>query len=300
MIAGSFLWAVFTLIAAATQTARNAMQRELTQTIGTVGATLVRFLFGLPFGILFLAIVAFWTNAPLPPVSGAFLLWVFTGAASQIAATALMLMAMNERSFVVTIAYIKTEPVLVAIFGLIFLGDKLTPVTAAAILIATLGVMMMSWSKGASTPPLRPLTYGLAAAALFGLSAVTFRGAIRSLQLENFVLAATFSLAIGLLIQTALLSAYLLLFDRRSLKAILREWRPSMLAGFLGAAASQFWFLAFALTSAANVRTLALVEVLFAQFVTRQIGEKTSPRDIAGIAMVVGGIILLLWGANAH
>jgi drug/metabolite transporter (DMT)-like permease len=73
-----------------------------------------------------------------------------------------------------------------------------------------------------------------------------------------------------------------------------------MLAGFLGAAASQFWFLAFALTSAANVRTLALVEVLFAQFVTRRIGEKTSPRDIAGVAMVVGGIILLLWGANAH
>ncbi|HVT54616.1 MAG TPA: DMT family transporter [Xanthobacteraceae bacterium] len=300
MIAGSFLWAIFTLIAAATQTARNAMQRELTQTIGTVGATLVRFLFGLPFGILFLAIVIFWIGAPLPRMSGAFLLWAFTGAASQIAATALMLMAMNERSFVVTIAYIKTEPILVAVFGLIFLGDKLTPVTAAAILIATFGVMMMSWSKGASTPPLRPLTYGLVAAAFFGLSAVTFRGAIRSLNLDSFVLAATFSLATGLLIQTALLSIYLLLFDRRSLKAILREWRPSMLAGFLGAAASQFWFLAFAITSAANVRTLALVEVLFAQFVTRRIGEKTSPREIAGIAMVVGGIILLLWGANAH
>ena len=38
-----------------------------------------------------------------------------------------------------------------------------------------------------------------------------------------------------------------------------------MLAGFMGAFASQFWFLAFALTAAANVRTLALVEVLFAQ-----------------------------------
>jgi drug/metabolite transporter (DMT)-like permease len=300
MITGSFLWAVFTLIAAAGQTARNAMQRGLTQTIGTVGATLVRFLFGLPFGALFLLIVTLWTQATLPPITAAFFLWALAGAVSQIAATALMLMAMNERSFVVTIAYIKTEPVLVAIFGLIFLGDKLTLVTAAAILIATLGVIMMSWSKSASTPPLRPLAYGIIAAALFGLSAVTFRGAIRSLQLENFVLAATFSLAIGLLIQTALLSVYLLLFDRRSLKAILREWRPSMLAGFLGAAASQFWFLAFALTSAANVRTLALVEVLFAQFVTRRIGERTSPRDIAGVAMVVGGIILLLWGANAH
>ena len=48
------LWAVFTLIAAAAQTARNAMQRELTTSLGTVGATHVRFLFGFPFAILFL------------------------------------------------------------------------------------------------------------------------------------------------------------------------------------------------------------------------------------------------------
>jgi drug/metabolite transporter (DMT)-like permease len=239
--------------------------------------------------------VSLWTRETPPPVTLPFLLWAFAGAATQVAATALMLMAMNERSFVVTIAYIKTEPVLVAIFGLIFLGDRLTPPTAAAILMATLGVMMISWTRSASSPATKPLLYGIGAAALFGLSAVTFRGAIRSLELSNFVMAATFSLAVGLLIQTVLLSAYLLLFDRRSLGAILREWRPSLWAGFLGAAASQFWFLAFSLTSAANVRTLALVEVMFAQFVTRGIGEKTTPRDIAGIVLVVAGIVLLLW-----
>ena len=295
MIGGSFLWAIFTVIAAAGQTARNALQRGLTQTIGTVGATLVRFLFGLPFGVLFLLIVWWWAKEPLPPLTTPYLLWAFAGAVAQIAATALMLMAMNERSFVVTIAYIKTEPVLVAIFGLVFLGDKLTLASASAIVIATAGVMMMSWTKGASSPPLRPLLYGLGAAALFGISAVTFRGAIRALGLENFVMAATFTLAVGLFIQTALLTAYLVLFDRRSLYAILREWRPSLSAGFLGALASQFWFLGFSLTSAANVRTLALIEVLFAQFVTKGIGEKTSAREIAGILMVTSGIIFLLW-----
>jgi drug/metabolite transporter (DMT)-like permease len=295
MLTAGWLWVIFTVIASAGQTARNALQRGLTQTVGTVGATLVRFLFGLPFGALFLLIVTLSTKEPLPPVTASFFLWAFAGAVSQIAATALMLMAMNERSFVVTIAYIKTEPVLVAVFGLIFLGDKLTIMTAAAILIATFGVMMMSWTKSASSPPLRPLLLGLGAAALFGLSAVTFRGAIRSLDLQNFLMAATFTLAAGLLIQTVLLSIYLLLFDRRSLEAILREWRPSLFAGFLGAAASQFWFLGFSLTSAANVRTLALIEVLFAQFVTKGIGEKTSLRDIAGIVLVVVGIVLLLW-----
>ena len=61
-----WLWAVFTLIAAAAQTARNAMQRELTATLGTVGATHVRFLFGFPFALLFLAGVLIVTGAPLP------------------------------------------------------------------------------------------------------------------------------------------------------------------------------------------------------------------------------------------
>jgi drug/metabolite transporter (DMT)-like permease len=295
MLAAGWLWVVVTVIAAAAQTARNAMQRGLTTTVGTVGATLVRFLFGLPFGFLFLALLIAVTKTPTPSLQPTFVLWVVVGAVAQIAATALMLMAMNERSFVVAIAYIKTEPVLVAIFGLVFLGDTFTWQTALAILIATAGVMMMSWTKSASSPSLKPLLFGIGAAALFGISAVAFRGAIRSLDTDSFVMAATFSLAAGLLVQTVLLSLYLILFDRVSLMAIIHAWRPSLSAGFLGAAASQFWFLGFALTSAANVRTLALIEVLFAQFVTRGLNEKTSWREIAGIAMVVGGIILLLW-----
>src|SRR6266536_2282650 len=125
MIDFSWLWALFTIIAALGQTARNAMQRELTQTLGTVGATHVRFLFGCPFALLFLLAVLMATGAALPVPRPAFWLWVVGGAATQIVATALMLAAMNKRSFVVATAYIKTEPVQVAIFGLVFLGDAL-------------------------------------------------------------------------------------------------------------------------------------------------------------------------------
>ena len=126
------LWAVFTLIAAAAQTARNAMQRELTATLGTVGATHVRFLFGFPFALLFLAGVMFATGYGVPHPELAFWPWVIAGAATQIAATATMLSVMGERSFVVAYAYIKTEPVQVALFGLIFLGDRIAPLSAAA------------------------------------------------------------------------------------------------------------------------------------------------------------------------
>src|SRR5512143_4267797 len=129
------LWAVFTLIAAAAQTARNAMQRELTATLGTVGATHVRFLFGFPFALLFLAGVVTATGAALPKPSVMFWPWVLVGAFTQIAATATMLSVMGQRSFVVAYAYIKTEPVQVALFGLIFLGDNIAPLTAVAILL---------------------------------------------------------------------------------------------------------------------------------------------------------------------
>src|SRR4249919_2804220 len=105
MVAAGLLWIPFTLLAAAGQTARNAMQRELTTALGTVGATHVRFLFGFPFALIFLAAVLMATGLPLPTPPMAFWPWMVLGAGAQILATALMLATMNDRSFVVTIAY---------------------------------------------------------------------------------------------------------------------------------------------------------------------------------------------------
>jgi drug/metabolite transporter (DMT)-like permease len=292
-----WLWAVFTLIAAAGQTVRNAMQRELTKTLGTVGATHVRFLFGFPFAILFLAAVTIATGTALPSPPAIFWPWVILGAGAQIFATALMLAAMGERSFVVTIAYIKTEPVQVALFGLIFLGDRLSGGMIAAILIATVGVIIMSLKAGSAPgDSWRPTLIGLASGAMFAFSAIGYRGAILSLNLPNFVMAATFTLAIGLVMQAAVLTSYLMLREPKVMHDIAAAWRPSLFAGFMGAAASQFWFLAFALATAASVRTLALVEVLFAQFVSHIVfGQPTSRRELIGIVLVVAGVLLLIW-----
>jgi len=291
------LWAVFTLIAAAAQTARNAMQRELTAILGTVGATHVRFLFGFPFALLFLAGVVTATGAALPKPLVMFWPWVLVGAFTQIAATATMLSVMGQRSFVVAYAYIKTEPVHVALFGLIFLGDKVTPLSAAAILIATAGVIVISLKAGAGeASSMRSTIVGLFSGALFGLSAIGYRGAILSLHLPDFVVAATFTVTVGLVIQAAVLSLYLAQRDPKVLRAISRAWRPSLFAGFMGAFASEFWFLAFAITSAANVRTLALVEVLFAQGVTHFVFKQpTTTRESIGIVIVVVGVALLVW-----
>jgi drug/metabolite transporter (DMT)-like permease len=291
----SWLWALFTVIAAAAQTVRNATQRELTAKLGTVGATHVRFLFGFPFALAFLCavMIALAQELPRPPL--VYWPWVIGGALTQVAATALMLAAMNDRSFVVVYAYIKTEPVQAALFGLVFLGDVVTPSAAAAILIATTGVVAMALKPGTSSD-LRATLLGLAAGAMFALSAVGYRGAILSLALPSYVMAATFTLVVGLVLQSVLLSLYLWLRNPDVLAAIVRAWRPSLFAGFMGALASQFWFLAFALATAASVRTLALVEVLFAQAISRFVFKQpTAPREAAGIALIVVGVVLLLW-----
>ena len=293
-----WLWIVFTLLAAAGQTIRNAMQRELTATLGTAGATHVRFLFGFPFAVLFLAGLVLVTGASLPSPPPVFWPWVLLGMGAQIVATALMLMAMGERSFVVTIAYIKTEPVQVALFGLVFLGDRLTIGMVAAILIATSGVIVMSLKPGgaAGNDSWRPMLLGLASGAAFAVSAIGYRGGILSLGLPDFVMAATFTLTAGLLMQAVLLSGYLMLRSPDVMRAIVRAWRPSLFAGFMGATASQFWFLAFALATAASVRTLALVEVLFAQAISGVVfGHKTTAREGFGIVLIVIGVGLLIW-----
>jgi drug/metabolite transporter (DMT)-like permease len=295
MLDSPWLWALFTVIAAAAQTLRNATQRELTASLGTAGATHVRFLFGLPFALVFLGVVMVASGAALPRPSAGYWPWILQGAIAQIAATALMLAAMSDRSFVVVYAYIKTEPVQAALFGLVFLGDVVTLPMAAAILIATTGVVVMALKPGTAFD-VRATLLGIAAGGMFALSAVGYRGAILQLELPSYLMAATFTLAVGLVIQCVVLSAWLWLRDPKVLAAIMRHWRPSLLAGFLGAFASQFWFLAFALATAASVRTLALVEVLFAQAISVwAFKQSTTPREGVGIVLIVVGVIVLLW-----
>jgi drug/metabolite transporter (DMT)-like permease len=291
------LWIPFTITAAMGQVARNSMQRQLTGPLGTWGATNIRFLFGFPFAVLFFAGVLVFTGDRLPWPTPAFWPWLLLGALCQIAATGLMLLAMNERSFVVTTAYIKTEAIQTAIFGFVFLGDHLTTLKVVAILIATAGVVITALRPGGAKgfADWRPTLIGLVSAGAFALSANGYRGAIITIEGTSFVTAATYTLVFGLFVQTLILTIYLLARAPGVLKAILGLWKPSLLAGFMGAFASQFWFLAFALTAAANVRTLALVEVLFAQAVAYySFKQPLSARELAGIVLIVIGVALLV------
>jgi drug/metabolite transporter (DMT)-like permease len=293
------LWIPATLAAATLQTARNAMQSTLTAALGTLGATQVRFVFGWPFAAAFLALTCFVGGTAVPAPTPSFLAYTVGGALAQIGGTALLLAAMHARSFAVATALSKTEALQVAVFGVLLLGERLTPLRGAAVALATSGVLLMTVRVGATTVELKTALCGIASGGLFALASVGFRGAILALGDDAYYLRAATALTWALGLQSVLLGAWMAAFDRRALVGSFKLWRQSLLAGLLGASASELWFLAFSLTAAANVRTLALVEVLMAQAVShRLLSEGTSRRELLGMALIVAGVALLLWTAS--
>ena len=143
----------------------------------------------------------------------------------------------------------------------------------------------------------RAALLGIATGSMFSLSVVGYRGAVLALGDDPFYGRATLALVLALALQTVLLSLYLRVREPGRLTGLVRAWKPSLLAGLLGATASQFWFLAFSLQTAAAVRTVGLVEVVFAALISRRLfAQQGSAREWGGIAMVVCGVALLLTG----
>ena len=284
-------WIPITVFAAAAQTVRNAAQRHLAGELGTLGATLVRFLYGVPFAATWLAAaLAFHSGARVPLPGPTFAAWVLVGAVGQIGAMALLLQVMEERNFALGVAYSKSEVLQVAVFGLFFLGDAISAGTAVAVALGTAGVFLLSggWRAGWSA---RTAGLGLACGGLFAISTVGYRGAELALAGPSFVATAAFTLLVAQTVQTLLLCAWLLARDAGVVVRVLRAWRVSLLAGLTGAAASAGWFTAFAIEPVAHVRTLGLVELVFSYAVSRRLfRERLAPVEVAGIILLALGV----------
>jgi drug/metabolite transporter (DMT)-like permease len=302
-VPAAWLWIPITVWAAFAQTLRNAAQRHLTAELGTLGATLVRFLYGLPFALAWLWGVQAVTGLSLPAPAPAFWLWVLVAGVSQIVATALLLRVMAERNFALGVAYSKTEIIQVALFAFVFLGDRVNAVTGIAIAFGTLGVLLLSPADRAR--PLRTMLtgwtsrtalVGLASGTGFALAAVGYRGAALALHAE-FLMAGAYTLVAAQLTQTLLLGGWLLARNADAVRRVLLAWRASLFAGFMGAAASAGWFTAMAIEPVAHVRTLGLVELLFSYVVSRRVfRERLSRIELAGFALLTLGLVFVTIG----
>ncbi|HYM30501.1 MAG TPA: DMT family transporter [Candidatus Cybelea sp.] len=296
-----WLWMPITILAASFQTLRNAAQRHLIRDLGTAGATLVRFLYGLPFAAVWLYVVREATQVSLPQPNAPFVGWVLAGALGQIAATALLLRTMQERNFAAGVAYSKTEIIQVAVFSIVLLGDPLSLGAGIAIVLASLGVVLISPQSGdvglggiTRAWTSRAALFGLGSGAAFAVSAVGYRGAALAIGSSSVFLAAAYSLVWAQTLQSVMLGGWMAVTQPRALTAVAKGWRISVAAGFAGAAASAGWFTAMAMHPVAPVRTLGLVEVLFSYFVSRRVfREQLSAVEIAGLALLVLGVAVM-------
>lgn len=299
---GALVWIAITLVAAATQTARNTVQRGLVKDLGTWGATLVRFLYGLPFAAILLALLL-WKAPVWPTLTPRFWIMCALGALGQIMATGFLLSVMAERNFALGVAYSKTELIQIAAVSFILLGDPLSAGALIAVLLATLGVVLLAPPVGEGTikPYVAGLTsrtalLGLACGLSFTFATVGYRGALLALSPTPRLLAAATSLTIALVMQTAALGLWLLAREPGIAGKLARLWRESLPAGFLGAFASYCWNLALSLTSATNVRTVGLVELFFGYLVSRRLLDETIPkREVIGAALIAAGVVVILW-----
>lgn len=296
----AWAWIPITLWAGFAQTVRNAAQRGLTSQAGTLGATLARFLYGLPFALLWVVAMQRFAGggAGMPAFHLGYAAWVVVGAVAQLSATALLLMAMQERNFIVGVAFSKTEVLQVALFSTLFLHEVPTWLAASAMLVATLGVVLLSLpakpvaGAGAPAPLNRAVLYGIASGACFAMSAVGFRGASLSMPGVSPWLLGGWGVLWAQTVQSLLLGSWLLWRDPAALATIARVWRLSVVAGMMGAAASIGWFTAMAIRPAADVRTLGLIEVFFSYLVSRKIfREKLRPAERWGLLLVLLGLV---------
>lgn len=294
------LWIPVTVAAAFLQNVRSALQKHLRSRLDTVGATYVRFVYAVPFALVWVAALLVTGGHPLPLPDSTFLVFAGIAGLSQILATLFLVALFSMRTFTAGTAYSKTETVQAAIIGLLILGDPLSVGALAGIIISFVGVLVLSIARAAAGVREfsgRAIPVGLASGALFALTAVSVRAASLSLGGDGYLMQAAFTLLVVTTWQTVIMTAWLIARQRQVLAEAFRSWRVSGLVGLTGMLASACWFTAMTIENAAYVRALGQVELVFTFVASLVIfRERTSIAEFTGVLAIVAGILLLVLG----
>lgn len=296
------LWIPITIGAAFSQNLRFMLQKHLKATgLSTTGATFARFLFAAPLAAALLWGLVQANGWHIPDMPPRFFLFAGIGGVAQIVATMCVVALFSRRNFAVGITFKKTETIQTALIGVIVLGEGISGSGLLAIVIGLVGVILLSdppekagsggWRRyfnGAAG-------LGLASGALFGVSAIGYRGASLSLGEAHFLLRSVFTLMCVTTFQTVIMAMWLALRDRGEIGKVLRHWRITALVGLSGMIGSLGWFTAFTLQNAAYVKALGQVELIFSFMASALFfKERTTPRELAGIGFVVLSILVLV------
>ena len=298
------LWVPITASAALFQTWRTALQQKLRGVLSVNAAGFVRYLYALPMGSAMLALYTWLSGHPLPTINPTFLGFCAIGGLLQIIGTSLLIMAFGYRSFAVGTAYAKTEAVQGAIAAWIILGEAISPLAGVGIGLGVVGVVVLSLAgRGLGRGEILAATFqpaalcGLGSGLVFAFATIFIKKSNMSLGGPDVIHQALFTLVITNLMQTAMQGSYLAIREPDQLRKAFSTWRNSAWVGTLSACGSACWFSAFAMAPVALVRSIGQIEMIFTLLFSRfYLKEKIKPGDVAGLLLVVGGVVLVLVG----
>ena len=294
-------WIFYTVAAAFLQNLRNGLQKSLNLDLSTAGAAYTRFAFGLPLALIYWFVLYYLSSTQL---NWGWVFWsyAFVGGVAQVLAMVTLLRAFALGGFAIGTTYAKTETVQTACFTIIILGENISGQLLIAIIVSLFGVFLLSGGKsfsglrgGMFSCVQHAALYGLASASLLGLSAVLYRGAALSMSGEEALLPAASTLLVALLIQTVLMSFYLVFFEKGEFLKVWKNRGTATLVGIASMLGSVGWFTAMTLQNAAYVRALGQVELIFT-FLTSVLvfRERIAKSEIGGAVLIVGGVLILL------
>ena len=293
-------WIFWTLLAATMQSVRFATQKYLTDDISPFAATLVRYLFGLPFALIWLL---WWLRAnDLPSFNTTFIVCCLLAGVFQVVATVLIMHIFTLRAFAVGSTLIRSEIVITALIGFAFFAETITPLGWLAIVVCAAGVMLIGAAKsGAGSGNWwtllinRATVYGLVAAFCFSLTSLLIRKGSLSFELSEPVFTAALTLFVMVCWQTVICVVWLLLREPAQMRRVFARWRPATFVGLTSVIGSVGWFTAFTLEFASYVKTLGQIEFLFTLVISLYLFKEVPRRlEIVGMVLILLGVITLL------
>ncbi|WP_445767570.1 EamA family transporter [Rheinheimera sp.] len=288
------LWIPFTLLAAFMQAWRNAFQKQLSKEVSVAGVTLARFIWASPLAALYVWGLYHWQPVATPEFGLDFAIFVVGAALAQILATALMVKLFKLRNYAIGAGLAKSEAILAAVLGVAFFSETLSLIGWLGVMLGAGAVFLLS---GASWRQLSwpVLLLGVASGLAFALTSLWVRQASLVLELP-FPHGAAWVLLLVILLQTLLLTAYLLLRDRATLAALWQRPQLTLAVSVCSCVGSIGWFTAMSLESVALVKTLGQVEVLFMLLISAFVfKEKLQKADHWGLALIVLAAIAVMW-----
>lgn len=288
-------WVLLTLLAAFSQSWRNALQSQLSCHTSSLAVTLARFIVAGPLAGVYLAVLYQVQPTQLITPSPTLLYYVVGAALMQILATALMVRLFKMNNYAVGAGLAKSEALVAAILGMLFFGSTLSLLGWFGVILGAIAVMLLSG------PSLRALNgptvlLGLACGSSFALTSLWVRQASLSSGL-TFAHSAAWVLLFVITLQTLILLAYLGYKDRPALLSLWRYRRLTAWISLTSCIGSIGWFSAMSLEHVAYVKTLGQVEVFFTMLISYLwLKQPVKRRDSLGLLLIAMAAIAVMWG----